>query len=269
MNLNEVTMLWDEHVRDWMNGEAQSDSRLLSWRETYRGEADGAIDPDAMPEPWIGDPKAAPGIVLMGLNPGRVTKAFQHRGGTFPQEIDLLHAGSWASWARSSPYAREPWETKVGRNAYWSSATSFVQAWAGRPIPDAGTVCFELYPWHSRNWQTNRFQIDEGIVREFILDPIASVPPIEWALGKGKSWWTTLERLATLPGWTHVGYLGGPDADPCPSGNAHRRWLIVRAPTGLNIAAMRLTSMPVWPKPAVVPRILQALTAIANQRNPP
>lgn len=189
MDLDELTALWDAHIRDWMKGEASSDERLRRWQETYRGEGDGAIDRDATPEPWIGNPGAAPGVVLMGLT----------------------------------------------------------------------------YPWHSRSWQTHRFQIDEGIVREFILDPIASVPRIKWALGKGKSWWATLESLATLPGWTHVGYLGGPDAGPCPSGLAHRRWLIVRAPTGLKIAAMRLRSMPIWPKAGVVPRIRMALTAIANQ----
>ena len=200
MHLNELTALWDEHIRDWMKGrEASSDERLRCWQETYRGEGDGAIDRDAMPEPWIGNPRAAPGVVLMGLNPGRVTEAFQHRGGLFPTEINERYDASWASWAKSSPYARDPWETRVGRNAYWSSARSFVEAWAGGPIPDAATVCFELYPWHSRSWQTHRFQIDEGIVREFILDPIASVPRIKWALGKGKSWWATLESLATLP----------------------------------------------------------------------
>lgn len=266
--MDELAALWDEHIRNWMKGGESTDARLLRWQKTYRGEGDGAVDVAAMPEPWIGDPNAAPGVVLMGMNPGRVTKAFQHRRGHFPTEINKRYGGSWSGWAKSSPYARDLWRSKVGRNSYWSSASSFVGAWAGRPVSPAATVCFELYPWHSRKWQSTRFGLDEGIVREFILEPIASAR-IEWALGKGASWWKTLEHLATLPGWAHLGYLGGPDADPCPSGVGHRRWLVVRAPTGLKIAAMRLNSMPVWPKAAAVPRIREALTAIANKPDPP
>lgn len=246
MRLNELTALWDGHIRDWMNGEASSDSRLLRWQETYRGKGEGAVDFAAMPEPWIGDPSAAPGVVLMGMNPGSVNKEFQHRGGIFPNEIDDLYGGSWANWAKSSPYLRDPWRSAnkrppprgrshhgargLGPNTYWHRASSFVEAWAGQPISGAATVCFELYPWHSQKWQSTRFRLDDRIVREFILDPIASIPRIEWALGQGKSWWTMLERLAAFPGWARLGCLGGPDAEPCPSGVAHRRWLVVRAP---------------------------------------
>lgn len=111
MRLNELTALWDGHIRDWMNGEASSDSRLLRWQETYRGKGEGAVDFAAMPEPWIGDPSAAPGVVLMGMNPGSVNKEFQHRGGIFPNEIDDLYGGSWANWAKSSPYLRDPWRS--------------------------------------------------------------------------------------------------------------------------------------------------------------
>lgn len=265
MHVNELTELWDAHVRIWMKGEKSSDERLLRWQETYSGKVKGAVDLAAMPEPWIGDPAAAPGVVLMGMNPGSVNKAFQHQDGLFPKEIEDHYGRSWANWAKSSPYLRDPWRSANEHNPYWSRASTFVEAWASRPIPGAATVCFELYPWHSQKWQSTRFRLDDGIVRRFILDPIASIPRIEWAVGQGVSWWNALERLAKLPGWARLGCLGGPDADPCPSGVAHRRWLVVCAPTGLKIAAMRLNCQPVWPTAVVVPRIREALTAIANQ----
>ena len=69
MRMDELTALWDSHIRGWMKGGKPIDKRLLDWQKTYRGEGEGAVDFDAMPEPWIGDPKAAWGAVVRKSRP--------------------------------------------------------------------------------------------------------------------------------------------------------------------------------------------------------
>ena len=231
----------------------------------YVGRNDGAIDPEAMAEPWIGDPVSSPGIVLMGLNPGEATADFQYRAGVFPTEVTTRFGGDWSAWAASGPYARDPWQAEKGRNRYWSSARTFVEGWVGSPVAPAAVVCFELYPWHSKSWIPSAFNPSDLILNEAILEPIQSVDAT-WAIGKGKAWWECLERLATKPGWRRLGGIGGPGEPPCPSGVTHRQWLVVRAPNGLLIAAMKLGSMPVWPKGPVVARLRHELEQIAGTR---
>lgn len=43
MRMDELTALWDSHIRDWMKGGKPAGSRLLDWQKTYRGEGDGAV----------------------------------------------------------------------------------------------------------------------------------------------------------------------------------------------------------------------------------
>lgn len=263
MQFSELRDRWDAEFGRWAAGAELGDDLFASWRKMYVGRGDGEIDPEAMPEPWIGDPTAAPGLVLMGLNPGGVTPAFQHREGVFPVEVAARFGAKWSAWASSGPYARDPWEAQIGRNRYWSSARTFVEGWVGRSLPAASVVCFELYPWHSKKWVPTAFNPSDAILNETILEPIQSVGAT-WAIGKGKAWWESLERLATKPGWRRLGGMGGPAEGQCPSGVAHRQWLVVRAPNGLNVAAIKLGSMPVWPKGHVVADVRSELARIAG-----
>jgi hypothetical protein len=258
---------WDREIKRWSEGaDRPTDPLFAEWQRTYRGRGRCEVDLNAMPEPWIGEPTAAPGLVLMGLNPGPVKDEFQHRDGIFPQAIAARFDGHWSSWARSSPYLTGEWPARVRRpNGFWRGATAFVSGWVGGAVAAEAVVSFELYPWHSARWDSRAFSGADEIVQEAIIKPIQSLG-VRWGIGKGKAWWDLLERLSGQSGWQRLGGLGGPGESPCPSGVTHRRWLVVQSPTGLCVAAMKLKSMPVWPRESLVPAIRSALEHLVARR---
>jgi len=85
----ELTDYWDQAIgRFLVGGRAVTpDPRMRSWFEAYRGRGRGAVDLDALPEPYLGVLDHRPVGVFLGLNPGEAHLGFQGRSGLFADEI--------------------------------------------------------------------------------------------------------------------------------------------------------------------------------------
>lgn len=247
MDADELKRFWDDAVAVWMGGGSAVPPELARVFASYR--ATGAAtrpDPDAMPEPWIGDLPHNPGVVRFALNPGEVSQQFQAREGRYPGEIHDRFGGSWSAWASSAPYLRSDWQRHMGPNKFWLETRKVIRAWTGEHVADSRLVSVELYPWHSKGFDASKLSIDDGYVREFILEPLQSVG-VRLALAGGKSYWALLERLVRRHRWAEVARVNVPGGVPFQGSCDHRRWLLAESPTGLRVAAMRLDSMPTFP----------------------
>lgn len=160
------------------------------WASGYSGTGRGSVERDALPEPFLGRLSRQARVVFLALNPGQADLSFQGRDGIFAQEI--RRAGSYAAWAASWPYLRDPWVATKGKNRHLSTRLQFVRTWVGDPnLPQDGMVSFELYPWHSTG-VTGRMQPDPAVVEEFVWRPVAEIAAPVFAFGK--PWFRVLEQ---------------------------------------------------------------------------
>ncbi|MGB3736028.1 MAG: hypothetical protein WA964_13815 [Ilumatobacter sp.] len=236
----ELVELWNSAHTAWAADQPLPDE-LEAWRASYSGKGKSAIDKAAMPEPWVGDLASKPVAVTMGIHPGVADPAFQHREGAWPNTIQDQHDGSYADWAATGPYFGDVWESAHGVNVHSGHRMRFLSAWTGKDLMPSQVVDFTVYPWHAADWKTNAFKLDPEVLREYVLEPIASTGAT-WAFGFGKDWWELIEAL-DLPILDRLGDGGR----PYPTQVDHRRWLVAEGPDGLRIAAMRMDSMPIPP----------------------
>ena len=240
VNHLELADLWNSAHTAWADDQP-GPAALDRWRECYSGTGASAIDELAMPEPWTGDLTSKPEVVALGIHPGTADPAFHHRGGAFPNVIHDQLGGSYSEWASPGPYFGSLWKSAHGTNAQVGHRLRFMSAWTGVDLTPAQVVEFPVFPWHTAKWNSGAFHADPDIVREYVLEPIASTGAT-WAFGFGKDWWELIEAL-NLPILDRLGDGGR----PYPTQVDHRRWLVAEGPDGLRIAAMRLDSMPIPP----------------------
>ena len=91
-----LTQTWDSTVDRFLYGGSSVPDGLECWFHAYAGKGLGAVDPDAMPEPFLGPLDARPKMGFLALNPGRAF-CFQRRDGSFADRVREL--GSYTSWA--------------------------------------------------------------------------------------------------------------------------------------------------------------------------
>ena len=240
VNHLELADLWNSAHSAWADDQP-GPAALDRWRACYSGTGTGAIDELAMPEPWVGDLTCEPEVVTMGIHPGKADPAFQYRGGAFPNAIHDQHGGSYSEWASLGPYFGSLWKSAHGANAHAGHRLRFLSAWTGVDLTPSQVVDFPVFPWHVADWKSSAFRADPDVLREFVLEPIASTGA-KWAFGFGKDWWDLIEAL-DLPILDRLGDGGRPFLTHVD----HRRWLVAEGPDGLRIAAMRLESMPTPP----------------------
>jgi hypothetical protein len=188
----ELTAYWDQAIGRFLAGGRAvlpDDGRMRSWFESYRGRGPGAVNLDALPEPYLGTLDRRPVGVFLGLHPGEADLGFQGRSGLFAAEI--RQHGTYSAWAATWPYLRDPWVARKRTNRYLTSRLKFLRTWTGQPTLTADAmVTFELYPWHITS-TTGPTRPDPGIVREFVWQPIRELGAPVFAFGK--PWFSLLE----------------------------------------------------------------------------
>jgi hypothetical protein len=211
----ELTAYWDQAIGRFLVGgpAVPPDPRLRSWSEAYRGRGRGAVNLDALPEPYLGALDRRPAGVFLALNPGRAVLGFQGRSGRFADEI--RQHGTYSAWAATWPYLRDPWVATMGPNRHHRSRLAFLRAWTGQPTLSVDAmVTFELYPWHSTA-VTGRMRPDPGVVREFVWQPVRELGAPLFAFGK--PWFGLLEDGLGLQVVDRLGAGGRPYPTQVPS----------------------------------------------------
>lgn len=262
VNHTDLADLWNSAHTAWAEDQPLP-AGLDRWRACYTGTGKSAVDDLAMPEPWVGDLTSNPIAVTLGIHPGVSDPAFQHRGGAWANTILHQHDGSYADWAATGPYFGDVWESAHGANVQYSNRLRFLSAWTGVDLTPAQVVDFPVFPWHVAGWSSSAFQLDAAVLREFVLEPIASTGA-KWAFGFGKDWWELIEAL-DLPILDRLGDGGR----PYPTQVDHRRWLVAEGPGGLRIAVMRMDSMPIPPKQEEIEDLRKVLEAGPAGENRP
>jgi hypothetical protein len=183
---------WDRTIERWLEGTDDLPHGVAQWRESYHGRGDHAPTLDAMPEPFIGD-WVAPKFVVLGLNPGMADLGFQGRSGHFATEV--ANSG-YSDWAKTNPYASDPWVSAKGLNRYGHARLKFAERWLGEPVSGDELLIVELYPWHSKSWDGSQFdpRACRDALREFVWDPLGEVR-LDQIFAFGKSWLGVADRL--------------------------------------------------------------------------
>ena len=187
-----LSLRWDGVVRDFLAGRAAPPQQLESWAESYRGRGEGAVQPWALPELFLG-PLTKPRAVFLALNPGDADRCFHARDGVFADEIRNEY-GSYSAWAASWPYLRAPWVTRKGETRHHRSRLRFLRDWTGESeLPCSAMVSFELYPWHSARF-TARLRVEDALkfVHEYVLNPVKELRAPVFAFGA--PWFGILEN---------------------------------------------------------------------------
>ncbi len=205
-----IAAFWDKHVDAWLDGEDPMVEPLRSWWDSYKSNLpDGKPTRDGFVEPFQGDllgQQTAPAVVVLGLNPGMYYPEFQSRSGIFADEI--RSCGSYTKWAATTPYVRDCWEAKVGKNRYQTNRLNFARAWTGRAdVTAVELLIFELYPWHSARVK-GAMQPPAGIINDYVWEPISELP-LSHAFAFGRRW----SNVASDLGLRCVASLGAGGVD--------------------------------------------------------
>lgn len=200
-----IADLWDELTAAWLAGEDPLPGPLQRWYASYEGRGDGQVTRDAFAEPYVGDLRGTPRMVILGLNPGRACLDFQGRGGIFAREIER---GSYSAWAAPFPYLGEEWSQVNGRNRYAWSRLRFARDWLeDQELVPNQLLTLELYPWHSAR-VTAPIVPPADIIENFIWKPLADIP-VELVFAFGKPWLRVCDAL----GLPEVGRWGSGGVD--------------------------------------------------------
>ncbi len=229
-----IADFWDELTAAWLAGEDPLPDPLPRWYASYEGRRDGQVGRDAFAEPYVGDLRGTPRMVILGLNPGRACLDFQGRNGIFAREI--RERGSYSVWAAPFPYLGAEWSRVKGRNRYAWSRLRFAREWLeDRELAANQLLTLELYPWHSAR-VTAPIAPPADIIEDFVWQPLADIP-VELVFAFGKPWLKVCDALG-LPEvgrWGHGGVdLGSPVASRAavafalPSG----QWMVVSWQSG-------------------------------------
>jgi hypothetical protein len=229
----ELTAYWDQAIGGFLDGgpAVPPGPRMRSWFEAYRGPSRGrgAVNLDALPEPYLGALDHRPVGVFLALHPGEADLDFQGRSGRFADEI--RQRGSYSVWAATWPYLRDPWVATIGTIPFLTSRQSFLGTWTSQPTLTADAmVVFELYPWHIAT-MAGPMRPDPGIVREFIWQPVRELGAPVFAFGK--PWFDLLEDGLGPQVVDRLGAGGRPYATEVPS----RAVLVLRDQDGPVILA--------------------------------
>ncbi|MDQ3964633.1 MAG: hypothetical protein M3277_12105 [Actinomycetota bacterium] len=233
----ELTALWDQVITEWLEGGSSVPDRLKPWFDVYSGSGRGQVDPEAFPEPFLGDLSLRPAGVTLALNPGEVFEEFQYRNGIFANEIRA--SGSYSKWAAGWPYLRaEGPRLPDGRGRdFHRKRLTFLRNWYGTTsIPPSRMIAFELYPWHSTGLTRSiifRSQTARSFIERFIWSPIVD-SRTPFVFGVGKDWFPVLRSFATQE-LVILGY----DGEPCGFNESKRTVFVGRGPNGMLIIASK------------------------------
>lgn len=237
--LNELAEFWDRIIDRYLSGEFPLDPPLDEWYHSYRGIGEGRVDPEVMPEPYLGDVLASDHrMVFLGLNPGRPRPTAQSRQGTYAKEIRDL--GSYRAWAATWPYLRSSDVDVWGKNVFHDARFTFLRRWyEDETLLHHNMLNWELYPWHSKKVQGSRMRPPVDTIRRFVWEPLAETGA-RWIFAFGADWYDQLRQLG-LKQLLHLG-AGG---DPYPTetkAKAFRQVRVYEGPSDAFVIAMSTAS---------------------------
>ncbi len=228
-----VSQLWDDAVQMFLDS-GERPPHLDSWFRSYRGGGKGAVERNAMPEPFLGSLATKPRGVILALNPGKADLCFQGRTGIFADEI-RTNGGSYTRWAASWPYFREAWIERKRRNQHHERRLQFIRNWLDdQELSHSAMVSFELYPWHSDRF-SGRLDCEAagkffaGHIRDALVELDAPV------FAFGARWFPILKHARS--GLEVDERLDG--ERPYCSCVASRRVMLLRGDGGLNVIAVK------------------------------
>lgn len=235
MDARGVMQFWDQVVDRYLDGEFPLDGPLRPWFDSYRGSGEGAVDPEVMPEPYLGDLEAGDHrMIFLGLNPGSPRPRAQSRSGTYAEEIRAL--GSYHAWAATWPYLRPEDLAEWGRNKFHDSRFEFMKNWYGdRGLQHAHMLNWELYPWHSKKVMGSRMRPPAEVIKEFVWEPVGDLAA-PWVFAFGREWFGKLGELGLRP-LVVLGYGGEPYPTLTKPG-ARRSVKVWEGPEGIHVVAM-------------------------------
>ena len=182
-----------------------------------------------MPEPYLGSLEQPRGVFL-ALNPGRADLSFQGRDGKFAREISENY-GTYAAWAASLPYLRDPWIAKNGRNRHHEARLRFPRDWCDdRSLSETAMASFELYPWHSAHFTGSLGNEAHRFIERYVWRPVAELAAPVFAFAA--RWFPILENM---PGLKVVKRLGV-DGEPYGSKSRTRSVMVLRG-KGITVIA--------------------------------
>jgi len=134
---------WNERILNWIEEGPDFDMGLKLLREAYNGAGDSALQLNAMPEPFVGDPLSteAPTAVMLTLNPGEAGAAQLHGCGELVQRVE---SETYSEVAKS--YLHE--NTKK----WWSGRSRWPARILGISADTCRVVGIDMIPWHSKKW---------------------------------------------------------------------------------------------------------------------
>jgi hypothetical protein len=229
--LTHLTTTWNDAVQQFLDDPHWTPTGdLREWFDSYTGRGEGVVEPDAIPEPFLGPLDRQPEAVFLALNPGRAFD-FQGRNGLFAERI--RDAGSYTAWAASWPYIDGDWEA-VGQppNPHHQARLRFLRRWLNDPVlPPAAMVAFELYPWHSTR-VTGRLRPEPSLIERYVWNPISELGnPLVFAFGA--DWFHMLRDKLGFHVISRLG-AGGKDYG---SDVSSRSVLVLEGPNGLHVVA--------------------------------
>jgi hypothetical protein len=255
--LTRLSQTWDAAVARFLDGGSSVPEGLECWLHAYAGKGLGAVDPSAMPEPFIGPLTGQPKMVFLALNPGQAF-CFQRRDGSFADRVREL--GSYTAWAASWPYIDGDWERAAKRpNRHHQARLEFMRRWLKPEKASAeAMVAFELYPWHSTR-VTAKMRPDPGIIREYVWEPISELgAPFVFAFGA--PWFPLLTDQLKLPVVRCLGKGGKDYGSQTPS----RSVLVLEGPSGVTVVAAKHSGGAGPPNPDETRLLREAVTDAAQ-----
>jgi hypothetical protein len=183
---NWVAEFWDELIAEWLGGGDPMPEPLPRWYASYVGRGAGQVTRDAFPEPYGGDLRGTPRMVVLGLNPGAARLDFQGRAGIYADAIRKW--GSFSAWkAGADCYMDEEWSRVYGPNRYAWSFMRFARRWLENDAILAREILtLELFPWHSSR-VTAKMAPPADIIDTFVWQPLADID-VEFIFAFGKPW---------------------------------------------------------------------------------
>jgi hypothetical protein len=188
-----IADFWDALTADWLAGGDPMPDPLPRWHASYQGRGAGLVTRDAFAEPYGGDLRGSPRMVVLGLNPGAARLDFQARDGIYAEAI--RKSGSLSAWkAFADCYMDEEWSRVYGPNRYGWNMVRFARRWLeDDEILARDLLTLELYPWHSSRI-TAKMAPPADIIDAFVWQPLAEVDA-EFIFAFGKPWLEVCRRL--------------------------------------------------------------------------
>ena len=235
MDALSVLSYWDRVIDRYLEGDFPLDGLLGPWFRSYKGTGQGAVDPNVMPEPYLGNLRSKEHrMVFLGLNPGSPRPTAQSRTGTYADEIRRL--GGYSAWAATWPYLRDEDVAVWGRNVFHAARLRFMRDWyAEEKLSKQHMLNWELYPWHSKKIQGARMRPPSEAVREYVWEPLRTLRA-NWVFAFGKPWFEKLEEQG-LRCLLHLGH-GGEGYPTRTKPGAHRTVKVYEGPGDSFVVAM-------------------------------